>query len=248
MQASYLTQAIIINRRPLAEDETKVIVYSLDKGKLELVARGTKKIKSKLAGHLEPIGLVDLMIIPGRQTDYIASATVQLSFTKIKSDLAKLVVVGQLFKIFDQLIKPAQADKKIFKLLLEFLILLEADKISQADYQLFNHFFIWQLVAILGHSPQLYYCQVCQNKILPGSNKFNLAKGGLVCAKCAGQVISQQLTISDNGIKLLRLAGQKNLDQLIKITINNRLKQETIKIISSFLNYYFPMPNQKGGY
>lgn len=43
MEETFYTGAIILKRSPWRENDSKVIVYSLEKGKLELVARGTKR-------------------------------------------------------------------------------------------------------------------------------------------------------------------------------------------------------------
>ncbi len=105
MEATYQIKAIILNRMAFSEDDTKVIIYSQTKGKLELVARGTKKIKSKLAGHVEPITLSDLMVVHGRQYDYVGNAVTQKSFANVKSDLDKLMIVGRIISIFNKIIK-----------------------------------------------------------------------------------------------------------------------------------------------
>ena len=69
MEETFNTKAIILKREPFWEADTRVVVYSLEKGKLHLIARGTKKISSKLAGHLEPMNFVDLMVVRGKQFD-----------------------------------------------------------------------------------------------------------------------------------------------------------------------------------
>ena len=43
MEETFYTRAIILKRSPWRENDSKVTVYSLERGRLELVARGTKK-------------------------------------------------------------------------------------------------------------------------------------------------------------------------------------------------------------
>ena len=47
MEETYNTKAIILNRQPFRERDSRVTIFSLERGKLILVARGTKKITSK---------------------------------------------------------------------------------------------------------------------------------------------------------------------------------------------------------
>ena len=237
MEATLSTQAIVLNRQPFRERDSKVLVYSVDQGKLELVARGTRKISSKLAGHLEPITLSSLMIVKGRQFDYIGSAVSENCYPAIKSDLAKLQTAGQAVRVFNQLIKSSQEDKNLFNLLQEFLDIINAKQKLILDLILFYHFFILKLLVQLGYKPRLYDCLVCQKKILPKNNIFNYARGGLTCSQCPrGQ---HSLTISENCIKILRIVLNKRLANLVNIKIDQKLNKEIGKVISSFLNYNF---------
>jgi len=236
MEDTYNIKAIILNCKPVAEDDSKVIVYSLEAGKLELTARGTKKIKSKLAGHLEPFNLADIMVIRGRAYDYVGAAFSEKCYLKIKENLAKLAAAGQAVKIFSKLIKPGVADAELFKLLKEYLDILN---LSKGNFEILNSFFIFKLLAKLGHKPELYICVNCGEKIKPGANSFDLAKGGLVCGKCAGHKHETRLAIADDSIKLLRLADKYDFSKLIKIKINKKIEIEIREAVNKFFDYNF---------
>lgn len=237
MDATYCTKAIILTRQSFREQDSKSVVYSLDKGKLELVARGTKKISSKLAGHLEPISLSNLMIVNGRQFDYIGSAVSENCFSAIKNDLDKLQLAGQAINIFNQLIKAGQRDENVFKLLQSFLDILNQKDLLTERQELLYNFFIFKLLTFLGYKPELYHCLICKKKILPKGNSFDLHKGGLVCKSCSKGKYS--LTISENCIKVLRLIVNKDLTNLVNLKVDKRLNKEVCKIISSFLQFNY---------
>ena len=57
MDETYNFEAIVLNRYAFRESDSRVILYSREKGKLELVARGTKKIKSKIS-YIELLNLL----------------------------------------------------------------------------------------------------------------------------------------------------------------------------------------------
>jgi len=232
MEETYNLKAIILNRRPFAEDDSRVVVYSRERGKLDLVARGVKKIKSKLAGHLEPLSLTDIMVVGGRQYDYAGAAVSENCYFNIKSDLAKLAAAGQAVKIFDKLIKPGVADEAIFDLLKDYL---EALNFKKSGFDVLNSFFIFKLLVALGFRPELYNCVNCGGKIRPVGIKFDLARGGLVCGKCLAK---SGLTIGENSVKLLRLAEKNDLQKIVNIKINKKTEAEVINIVSSFLSYY----------
>ena len=53
-QRVYKTEAIIIKRVKLGEADRIITFYTPHLGKLQGVAKGVRKITSKLGGHLEP--------------------------------------------------------------------------------------------------------------------------------------------------------------------------------------------------
>ena len=85
MEVSQKSKAIILKREAFLENNSRVFIYSQNFGKLDLVARGTQKISSKLAGHIEPLNLCEIMIIKGKQYNYLGSALCENSFLNIKN-------------------------------------------------------------------------------------------------------------------------------------------------------------------
>jgi DNA repair protein RecO (recombination protein O) len=250
MQETYGTKAIILGRRPFRECDTMVSVFCLDNGKLELVARGTKKPNSKLAGHIEPISLSNIMIARGRQYDYLAAAVNENSFVNIKNDFDKLSIAGRAVGVFEKLVKENEKDNNLFNLLFSFLNILNSCKLKVVSCKLLFNFFILKFISELGYKPEeLYNCVVCKKKIIPNNNKFDLTKGGVVCGQCApapshspspaSRERGARLTITDNCIKVLRMAVGIDLDKLLKLKIEKKLEKEVEKIIWSFYQYNF---------
>ena len=60
MEETHTTQALILRNRPYKERDSQIELYSPEFGRISLVARGTKDKKSKFAGYIEPLTLVNL--------------------------------------------------------------------------------------------------------------------------------------------------------------------------------------------
>ena len=237
MEETYCTKAIILGRTDFREYDSRTIVYSLDRGKLDLVARGVKKIKSKLAAHLEPFNLAEIMVVRGRRFDYIGAVSSQNCFPRIKGDLAKLAAAGKAVNTFNKLVKAEEADKEVFFLLEEFLEFLDSNKLKISS-DLWASFFTLKILAQLGYRPELYNCVICNNKITPGKNLFNLSQGGLIGRECLSREGNDALTISDDGIKLLRAVVDNGFTKLKNLKISAKLETEIKDIISSFFQYH----------
>ena len=64
-------KAIVLSRRDFRESDQIISLYTKEKGKLELLARGVKKITSKNSAHLEPFSLVDIDIAYGKEFNHL---------------------------------------------------------------------------------------------------------------------------------------------------------------------------------
>jgi len=277
----YKTQGIILKRRDYREVDGLFSIYTKDRGKIEVVAKGVKKIKSKLSSHLDYFSLVDLMIAKGRNFDQIAGATMTRNFSSLKSDLGKIILGSYCFEVVDALIKTEYRDERIWKLLNEALELLEItdysnvilDKAKQSlsglnkrlpcqplirrlprhdslvglaeksEQLIMNskqlksliRIFSLKLLSYLGYTPELYNCVICKSKIIPEGNVFSVKRGGLVCGKCERFHWLEDMEISPNTIKVLRLMLKENLGKFMKLKMSSNLFKEINKIINFFL-------------
>ncbi len=241
------TPALILNRQDYKENDSLVTVYTPYFGKLLLVARGTKKAGSKLAGHIEPLAAVDLMIVSGKGFDYIGSAIMRNSYPGIREDLNKLYYAGQALSLFSRLIKENQSDERLFFLLERWLeILNDFSGFKRENGELALAFFMIKLLAELGYKPEMHHCLECSQAIAPGKNHFNLASGGLVCGECfekgrlaGGIPRTELLTITDNCIKLLRFMGDNRFKAVEKLKIDNKTLKEISGLLDKFMIFHF---------
>lgn len=235
MEETYQIRALVLNRQPFREYDSKITVYSGEQGRLELVARGTRKIKSKLAGHLEPLTISQIMAVRGKQYDYVGSAINEFCFQNIKNDYQKIGAAGEALGFFIKTVKPGEADKNIFEIAKQFLNLLDGEKLEAGESALYSSFFVYRLLVELGHMPELYHCVICKKKISPHKNKFDFSKGGVVCGQCSRQGV----IISNDAIKVLRLAADADFAELKKIKINDKLNKELTAIINKLIVYQY---------
>jgi DNA repair protein RecO (recombination protein O) len=223
-----LSLAIIINRFDFRENDILVCLYSQEFGKLNLLAKGAKKIDSKLAAHLEPLTLSKVLIIPGKGFDYLASAISQDYFINIKEDLDRYNLACYILKIFNSSIKENETDQVLFNYLLNYLYFL--NQLENKNLDIFLSSWLLGFLNILGYKPHINNCLLCQNKLLAGTQVFNLKLGGLVCPKCYGKYSqSELLKVSESSIKLMRLLSNKKGPLVIKKSLVKELENLLIK-------------------
>lgn len=243
MQETYLTRAIILNRFDFRENDSRVVLYSVESGRIDLVARGAKKITSKLSSHLEPLNLVSIMAARGKQFDYVGSAVSEKCYQGIKTNYEKMILAGKAIGVIGKLLRSGERDEKIFGLLKQYLDCLEEKDLAR-DFKngqkgggLLFYFFVFRLLVELGYKPELRQCVVCKNKIDSDSNSFSFLSGGLVCAKCKNMPKGDKISISNDCIKVLRYTGDNDWGDILKLDIKKILAKEIALVINIYLKH-----------
>jgi DNA repair protein RecO (recombination protein O) len=239
MKETRTIQSIILKRVDHGESNIKVSVLSKHYGRMDLIARGAKRLNSKMAGHLEPITLSAIMIIRGRGADYIGNAVGEKYYPGIKNDLTKSYYAGSAIGVLGRHIKsePTEEENSYFILLDNFLNVLDGLDGNRDEAELFYYLFLLKFMSLYGITPSLYSCIVCQNDITPGDNYFSCHQGGLVCKKCVHTHAKERQPISDDCIKILRLSLCRNLAASSTLSVDRLMKKELQTIIDSFYKY-----------
>jgi DNA repair protein RecO (recombination protein O) len=241
MDETYLIKGIVLKRESFRENDHRVIVYSFEKGRLELVTRGSKKITSKLSGHIEPITLGEFMIVKGKLFNYIGAARSENCYPNIKNEIEKVEVVGLAFNFFLKLIKEGQADAENYNLLQDFLEILNNINFRKQFALFLSNIFVFKTIVLFGYQPELYNCVVCKKKIEANNNYFDFSKGGLVCKDCAKNKLTHKdsLLVSNNLIKLLRLIVNEDISFFTekKIAVDKKTLEEIEMVVKNYMDY-----------
>lgn len=233
------TKAIILYRRPFKENDLLVSVYSRELGVLDLVARGGLKPGSKLAGHIEPLILADLMVIRGKGRNYIGSSIGRNFFTNIRSDINKLNYAGSALRLVKKETREGEGmgSSDIFDLLSDHLDLLDQ---KGADHELLNFSFFLKFLSLLGMEPQLFNCCGCDNTIKAGGNFFSSREGGMICPECGRGHPRGSFLVSDDCIKVLRFLRSSELSKINSLKLEDKkLRREMAAVIKNFYSYNF---------
>lgn len=224
--------AFVLKRTDLKEFDQIITLFTSEKGKIEVLAKGVKKVTAKNSAFLELFFLIEAEIVEGKEFLRLTTATPVESFKEIRADWQKSLLVGYICEILARLLPNNQPESKIFKLFFSFLkFLVEVKEISR----IFSIAFIWKVFALQGYLPVLDACVVCGEGY--NLNFFSSLNGGLLCDNCRDKNLYLQKAI------LLKDKDKENLKMLvrndwldIKISKEDGEKQE--KILSDFCAYH----------
>ena len=112
----YKTEAIILRQRKLGEADKIITLYTPNYGKLEAVAKGVRRPKSRLAGHLEVLTYTSAMLAQGRNLDVVTQAQAIESFAPLRDDLNRLSRAFYAAELVDRFSPEGAESYHIFQL------------------------------------------------------------------------------------------------------------------------------------
>ena len=152
--ALYQTKGIILKITPWGEVSQLFSIYTQALGKVVAIGQGTKKITSKLNGHLQPLGIVDLLIASGKNFDKLAGAVLIKNFSNLKKNFRNIILANFSLELLDQLTEQKQPDDRIFDLLERYLTWLDKNNdITKKSWAVAKNHFISELLRLLGYQP-----------------------------------------------------------------------------------------------
>ena len=237
----YKTQGIILKRTDVREADRIYAAYTEDCGKVAVLAKGAAKIKSKMAGHLEPLSLARICVAPGQSANHLAGASLARDWPRLRGSWEKLSVAGRGLDAVDRLTRWEQPGPEIFGLLSSFLEKLEAAEEGR-NHAFLLAAFVVKLMALLGYAPELRQCVFCKKKMAPAKIFFSVHQGGLICQFCSGRKNAPAKPVSPAAVKVLRLFLEKSSSFNGRAKTNGKVLEEIIALAGEYLDYYLDRP------
>ncbi len=229
---NYQTEAIIIKKTKLGEADRILTLLTPHLGKIHAVAKGVRRPKSKMAGHLELLTHSQISLARGRNLDTITGSQTINSFLPLKSDLNLTSYALYVAELTDQFTVDRMENYEVFTLLLDTLKQL----CQENNKEIILRYFEMQLLNEAGYRPELQQCVVCHNLLEPVTNYFSSAAGGIICPVCS-QSHSFVFPLSVNALKVMRILQKGDFATAIKLKMNPELAYELEEVIRRYLKY-----------
>lgn len=229
---NYQTEAIIIKKTKLGEADRILTLYTPDLGKIQAVARGVRRPKSKLAGHLELLTHSQVTLARGRNLDTITGSQTINGFLPLKTDLWLISYGLYVIELVNQFTADHVEDEALFRLLLETL-----QSLCQTNNQeLLLRYFEIHLLEASGYRPQLQECAACHQPLGPITNFFCASIGSTLCPVCRlNQPFARPISV--NALKALRFIQGNDYATVGRLKIDASLSDELESITRSYLKY-----------
>ncbi len=173
----FKTNAIIIRSRPLGESDRLLTLLTRERGKINAVAKGARKTKSKLAAGVDLFVHGQYVLFQGKTLATITQQEIIESFPCLKEEPAAYAYAFYFAELVERILMEGERNTEIYQLLLEGMRSLETGK----DYYIQARAFELKLLSLNGYRPYFPGCICCNSE---ENNYFSSRLGGLICRKC----------------------------------------------------------------
>lgn len=231
----YRTEGIVLKSIEYGDADKIVTIYTKNHGKIQAIAKGVRKTKSKFGSSLEILTYAIFLIYKGKNIDIISQTEILESFFAASKEIAKFAFGSNCVEVVNKITEEGEVNLGLFFLLKEVLHYLKETK----DPKLLTLSFKWQTLVILGYKPSFDRCCMCNSKIEDQKEMFfSINEGGVICNKCSSKDKRNYIQVSLYFIRLGRKLLITPLSIISKATIPDVRMRELEKLTDSFLAYY----------
>ncbi len=228
----YKTEAIVLKLANLGEADRLITLYTPNLGKIRAVAKGVRRPKSKLGGHLDLLTQSALLVAQGQNLDVITQSQTIESFLPLRSNLRRVTSAFYIAELVEKFTAEQVENYPIYELLHTNLLWL----CETHSCELVLRSFELKLLSHLGYQPEFYQCLACRSPLKPQKNLFSASSGGVLCPDCA---VNEPMVrhISVEALKVMRFLLSSDPASASRLRMNRDLSQEVEQVIRWYIRY-----------
>jgi DNA repair protein RecO (recombination protein O) len=253
----YRTEGIVVRRRNQGEAD-RVLTLCTPLGKLDVIAKGARKVRSRKAGHIELFSRSSFVIARSRSSwDIVSQAETVEPHAALREDLLRGTHARYVIELFDRFFTEGEGGQTVFDLLDHTLTWLCSDD----DPDLIARFYEQHLLGLAGFRPELFRCvgEHEENVALDPREQgeelgdradrspygFDPEHGGALCPDCyeaqqrAQKRRPEVVALSPNGLTFLQDCQRgPYTTKLRTIKITPALHAEVERVMQHYITYH----------
>lgn len=231
--ALYKTEGVVLNHRELGESDKILTLYTLEKGKIHVVAKGVRRPRNSLIAGTLIFSHSNFLVAEGRNLDIIIQSEVINSHSKIRADLKKMAY-GAYFSELLRISTPERnKNEKLYHFFLKTINFVE--RFDELD--VLARCFEVKLLSIQGYTPNLSQCVVC-GKDKSASFYLSSLFGGLLCESCFEKDKNSKI-LSRQSISIILTLLYSSMEKVQLLKIDGKILKEMEDALINFISTIF---------
>jgi len=236
------TEALILKMFNWSESSRTVLFFTRNHGKLPLIDRGGRSIKSK-RGRLQPFARLEMTFYSSQKetSGYVSDCELLEMFSlDAEGSLGRLAYGSAACELLYLLLPENEEQSGLYGYFVAYL-----RQLGRAEKKflpaVFLAFFL-RTISQLGYHPSISYCVGCDREESKFGGtaedfKFSPERGGLVCPSCQ-KPGEYYIPLSAGGLRVLTTLQQASLDEAATVPIGFQDATLLVETLTNFLKYH----------
>jgi DNA repair protein RecO (recombination protein O) len=242
----YQVVGIVLGRRDYGEAD-RVVICLTPQGRLDLLAKGTRKPRSRKAGHLELFARTKMLVSRVEHSwDIISQAEAEVLRPVLQDDLQRGTYARYLAELVMRFFE-REANEALYELLDRTLSTLEVDEAPE----LLVRWYEQRLLTLAGFRPEWHACvgdgagELCAEPLRPRpsdrrSYGVDPERGGALCPDCfaAGRHLPGVRALSPSALSWLQALQQRTYEDVKQFPFPEHASRELGSVMQHYIAHH----------
>jgi DNA repair protein RecO (recombination protein O) len=228
---TYRDSAVVLRKLDYGEADRIFTLLTRDHGKVGAIAKGVRRVNSKLAAALELYAQVDVLLAHGRNLDVVAEAHRTADTPRMDADLERTSRAALVAELAERICEDRHPLDGLFELTAGALdgVALDPEPRRAAAW------FLARALDLMGYAPQLSNCVRCDRPLTPDPAPFDAASGGFLCSSCSDPATP---LVGVTAIKVLRVMFARDGALFSRLKLEAGIMDEVEDVLTDQLEYH----------
>ena len=223
---------MVLAAAPVGEYDRRIVILTKEQGKISAFAKGSRRPNSPLVGAVNPFTFAEFTMYEGRSSYTIQSVNVTNYFSELREDVVGAYYGFYFLEIANYYAKEYNDERELLKLLYQTMRALTNPHIPN---QLIRYIFELKALTINGQGPQVFQCVQCGDSTRPAV--FSVAKGGLVCNECDGEVRDGML-LDNSTLYTMQYIESSKVEKLYTFNVKQEVLDKLARVMERLMKMY----------
>ncbi len=226
-------EAVILRQYPLSEADRIIVCVTREFGLLRAVAKGARKVRSRLGPSLEPLNHVRMQFYlrEGGELARIWQCELMHAYFYRNTTIERAHAYSYFAELTMEMFQENNPNPLMFRLL---LAVLRAGERRQPGEALLRYFELWML-RLGGLLPDYDHCSRCGKCVKQSGFYAGPGAGQLMCDECAR---SQGVRVGEEAAGLIRQALARSPEEFVGLVASGRAAREMENFTQGMLEFH----------
>ena len=225
------TEAIVLKSMRYGESSRIATLFTRERGKLSVIARGARRSKSRFGSALLPMSYIESVIYvkAGRSLQTLSETSHLLRFPSLARDLTKISTGLRVVELLGSVVQEEERNPSLFNLALKTLQQLS---LASANTENLGLHFELQLASELGFAPLIHRESV--EAVGDGGGYLALDRGSVSPTRDG----DHSLRASRRALRAFAILAASASDRALKLRLDDRTRRDVDSLVEAFMRFH----------